>query len=127
MAAVCRAGTVAAAAGSSCAILVTPAWARAEAFVAIAAVGAVGVGAAFETNQAVLVRVAADQSVAAVELRGRFIRREDDHRIAGAIEFDTGRATEAQVTTLAFAAIDWIRGVLIATLVARFEASAFAA
>lgn len=113
--------------GSIGAIAVTPAWAGAESVVAITSIRAIGIGTAFETNETVLLRIATDQSIATIELRGTHIPTSDDkHRIAGAIQFDPGRSTPAFDARFAFTAIDRIVSIAIATL-DLVSTSAFAA
>ena len=63
--------------------------------------GAVVVAATFETDQAIFVGIATDESVTAVELRCAVIRNPNVHREAGAIELNARRAAPAINAALA--------------------------
>lgn len=85
---------------------------------AIAPIRAIGIGAAFEANQPVLVGVAADQAVAAIELRGGYIPTGIHlHREAGAPQFHASRFAPALDAGLAFTAVDRVVLVGVAALI----------
>ena len=118
LAAICRARSVLATARPISAIAVTLAWAGAEAVVAGTPVRAICIGATLEADQTVLVGVAADQAIAAIELRRAHIPTGVHlHREAGAIQLDASRFAPAFETGLAFAAIDRVILVPVAALV----------
>jgi hypothetical protein len=73
-----------------------------------------------------LLGVATDEAIAAVQLRAAVGHRGDYHRVADSKEPYTGRSTEALETGLAVATVDRVRSVLEAALVLS-KACAFAA
>jgi hypothetical protein len=74
------------------------------------------IAATLEANQTVLVGIATDEPVTAVELRRAGVGSANVHREAGAIELDTGRPAPAVEATLAIRAVDWVFAVLVAAL-----------
>jgi hypothetical protein len=125
LAAICRARPVLAAARPIGAITVTPALAGAVPVFAATPVRAICIDATLEADQTVLVGVAADQTIAAIELRAALIPTgENLHRVACAVQLDTGRLAPASDTGLAFAAVDWVRRVLVAAFVLRHRTAA---
>lgn len=117
LAAIGRARAVLAAACAIGAIAVTRAWAGAEAVVAVTPICTIRIGATLEADQTVLVGVAADQTVAAVELRGAHIPTGVHlHRVARAVQLDARRAAPTVSTGLAFTAVDRVVIAVIAAL-----------
>jgi hypothetical protein len=116
-AAICRARTVLATARSIGAIVVTLAWAGAESVVAIAPIRAVRISTALQADQTVLVGVAADQTIAAIELRCAHIPTGVHlHRVARAVELDARRAAPTVSTGLAITTVDRVVIAVIAAL-----------